>query len=130
MFVKQLRQAIEGAYQAYFFYKSMYALTTDPLWQSFIQHAYEDEKSHYEMFQQLYYIMTGSYVPNPKKLAPCTNLKECAKNALVDSLEAVELYKEMLLTVPFQQAYNPVFIAMHDELEHAIRMSTIFNGTK
>ncbi|MBY0222810.1 MULTISPECIES: ferritin-like domain-containing protein [Sporosarcina] len=130
MFVNQLKSAIEDEYKSYFYYKSMYQLTNDPLWQEFIRHAYEDEKSHYEMFQQLYYMMTGKFVPNPKKLAPCTNLKECAKNALVDELDAVEQYKEMLLTVPFDQAYDPVFIAMHDEMEHAIRMSTIFNGTK
>lgn len=128
VFIDQLKEAIEDEYRAYFYYKSMYELTTDPLWKQFIQHAYEDEKSHYEMFQQLYYMMTGTFVPNPKKRPPCTDFKQCVKNALVEELDAVETYKEMLLTIPMQEAYNPLFIAMMDETEHAIRMSTIYSN--
>ena len=128
LFVDKLKRAIEDEYRSYHFYRSMHGKADDPLWQDFIKHAYEDEKSHYEMFQQLYYMMTGTFVQNPKKMLPCYELKDCAKRALVDGLEAVETYKEMLLTIPFQQAYNPVFIAMHDEMEHAIRFSTIYNA--
>ena len=47
------------------------------------------------------------------------------KDALRDELEAAEMYKEMLLQIPIQQAYAPLFIAMHDEMEHAIRVSTL-----
>lgn len=128
MFVDKLRHAIENEYRGYHFYKSMYAMTTDPLWKEFIKHAYEDEKSHYEMFQQLHYMLTGEFVQNPKKPSPCVQLKECARRALLDELEDVETYKEMLLTIPIQQAYNPLFIAMHDEMEHAIRFSTMYNA--
>lgn len=130
MFIHKLREAIEGEYKDYFFYKSMYALTDDPLWQDFLKHMYEDEKSHYEMFQQLYYMMTGTFVQNPKKPVPCYDLKECVQRALLNELDSVEMYKEMLLTIPIQQAYNPLFIAMQDEMEHAIRMSTMFNALR
>ena len=44
MFVTQLRNAVEEKYKSYFYYKSMYQLTNDLLWQEFIRHAYEDEK--------------------------------------------------------------------------------------
>lgn len=130
MFVDKLKQAIEDEYKDYYFYKSMHGMTNDPLWQDFLRHMYEDEKSHYEMFQQLYYMMTGTFVQNPKKPLPCYNLTECVQRALVNELEGIETYKEMLLTVPFQQAYNPFFIAMHDEMEHAIRMSTMYNALR
>lgn len=106
----------------------MYELTDDPYWQDFIEHVYEDEKSHYEMFQQLYYMLTGTYVQNLTKPEPCQDLKQCAKIALKEELAATELYKEMLLQIPIQQAYAPLFIAMHDEMEHAIRFSTIYNA--
>lgn len=128
LFVDKLKQAIEDEFKDYHFYRSMYGLTNDPLWQNFIQHVYEDEKSHYEMLQQLYYMMTGTFVQNPKKPLPCYELKDCAKRALLNELDGVETYKEMLLTIPFQQAYNPIFIAMNDEMEHAIRMSTMYNA--
>ena len=128
LFTDQLKEAIEDQYKAYHFYQSMYGLTKDPLWQDFIKHAYEDEKSHYEMFQQLHYMLTGTFVQNPRKPLPCYDLKDGAKKALVDSLESVELYKIMLLTIPIPQAYNPIFIALHDKIEHGIRFSTMYNA--
>ena len=128
LFIDQLKESIEDEYKAYHFYKSMYELTKDPLWQDFIRHAYEDEKSHYEMFQQLHYMLTGRFVPNPKKPLPCYDLKDCSNRALLDELESVETYKVMLLTIPNQQAYNPIFIALLDEMEHAIRFSTMYNA--
>lgn len=128
MFIEQLHKAIQDEYASYFYYKSMYELTDDPYWQDFIEHIYEDEKSHYEMFQQLYYMLTGTYVQNIAKPEPCQDLESCAKAALKAELEATELYKEMLLQIPIQQAYAPLFIAMHDEMEHAIRLSTMYNA--
>ena len=128
LFIGKLKQSIEDEFKDYHFYKSMYKLTDDPLWKDFIKHVYEDEKSHYEMLQQLYYMLTGRFVQNPKKKLPCYNLKDCAKQALLGELEGVETYKLMLLSIPIQQAYNPIFIAMNDEMEHAIRMSTMYNA--
>ncbi|SES19955.1 ferritin-like domain-containing protein [Psychrobacillus sp. OK032] len=128
MFTEKLKQAILNEYDDYHFYRSMYNLTDDPYWQSFIEHIYVDEKSHYEMFQQLYYMLTGTFVQNFPEPKECFDLKECAKIAIRDELEAAEMYKEMLLQIPIQQAYAPLFVAMHDETEHAIRLSTMYNA--
>lgn len=128
MFIEKLQQAIQNEYADYHYYKDMYNLTNDPFWKDFIEHAYEDEKSHYEMFQQLYYMLTGSFVQNLQKRPPCTDLKTCAKDAVRDELEGAEMYKEMLLQIPVQQAYAPLFVAMHDETEHAIRFSMMYNA--
>ncbi|MFE6168548.1 ferritin family protein [Viridibacillus arvi] len=128
MFEEQLKKAIQDEYQTYFWYKSMLELTNDPTWKSFIEHAITDEKTHYEMFQQLYYMMTGEYVQNLTKRPPCKNLKACAKEAIGEELEATDLYKEMFLNTPLEQGQYPFFIAMQDEMEHAIRFSTIFNA--
>lgn len=128
VFTKQLKQSIEDEYKAFHYYKSMMRLTDDPLWQAFIEHAYEDEKSHYEMFQQLHYMLTGAFVQNPKKELPCHQLKDGAKKVLLYKLDSIETYKLMLLSIPIQQAYNPIFLALHDEIEHAIRFSTIYNA--
>jgi len=128
LFNEQLKKAIEEEYRAFYFYKYMLKLTDDPYWKSFIKHAMEDEKSHYEMFQQLHYMLTGQFVQNPEKPKPATNLKQAAKDSLVEELEATEFYKEMLLTIPIPEAYNPLFIAMHDQMEHAIRFSTMYNA--
>ncbi|MEK4487094.1 ferritin-like domain-containing protein [Psychrobacillus sp. FSL H8-0484] len=128
MFTEKLKQAIQNEYADYHYYVDMYNLTDDPYWKDFIEHIYEDEKSHYEMFQQLYYMLTGTFVQNLEKRPPCEDLKTCAKNAVRDELEAAEMYKEMLLQIPVQQAYAPLFVAMHDETEHAIRLSMMYNA--
>ena len=128
MFVQQLKDAIQDKYQTYFWYQSMLKLTDDKTWKDYIQHAIDDEKSHYEMFQQLYYMLKGEYVQKLVKKPPCQNLEAGAKAALTAELEATDLYKEMFLNVPLQQGQYPLFIAMHDEMEHAIRFSTIYNA--
>lgn len=127
MFLKQLKQAIEDEFKAYHYLQSMERLAQAPMWKMFIEHAYQDEKSHYEMFQQLYYMMTGAFVQNPKKDLACDDLKEGVKRMVYIKLEQIELYKILLLTIPLQQAYQPIFIALLDEVEHAIRFSILLN---
>lgn len=128
MFLNDLKSAIEDEYKSYYLYKSMLLLTTDPTWQAFIADAMEDERSHYEMLQQLYYMMTGQYVQSEIEKPVCKDLKGCAKVAIENELEAAKKYKMMLLSVPIDAGRNPLFIAMHDETEHAIRFSTIYNA--
>nr|WP_272875307.1 ferritin-like domain-containing protein [Bhargavaea massiliensis] len=128
VFTDQLREAIEDEYKAYYFYKSMASLTNDRYWLDFIQHAMDDEKSHYEMFQQLYYMLTGAYVQSLRKPGPVDNLKGALKQAIRDELEATDKYKIMMLESPLQEGVNPLFIAMHDEMEHAIRFSMMYNA--
>lgn len=106
----------------------MARLTDDPLWQAFIKHVVDDEKSHYEMFQQIHYMLTGEFVQNPKKDVESFTLKEGVKKALLYKLDSIETYKLMILTIPIQQAYEPFFIALHDEMEHAIRFSTMYHA--
>ena len=72
--------------------------------------------------------LRGHLYKTQRKPFPCYDLKDCAKKALLDELEGVETYKVMLLSIPIQQAYNPLFIAMNDEMEHAIRFSTMYNA--
>lgn len=120
--------AIEDEYKAHHFYKSMLPLTTDVMWQKFITTAMEDEKSHYEMLQQLHYMMTGHFVQIDVERPVCRDLKTCVKHAIADELDAAKKYKMMYLTVPLEAGRIPFFIAMHDEAEHAIRFSTIYNA--
>lgn len=128
MFLNDLKSAIEDEYKSYYLYKSMLPLTNDPTWQAFIKQTMGDEKSHYEMLQQLYYMLTGQFVQNEIQKPTCTDLKVCAKQAVEDELAATKKYKMLLLNVPIEEGQNSLFIAMLDEMEHAIRFSTIYNA--
>ncbi|MBK3495932.1 ferritin-like domain-containing protein [Viridibacillus sp. YIM B01967] len=128
MFEEQLKKAIQDEYQSYYWYKSMLELTKDPTWRSYLERMITDQKCHYEMFQQLYYMLTEKYVQKLTKKPPCKDFKACVKEALGKELEATDLYKEMFLNVPIEQGQYPLFIAMQDGMEHAIRFSTIYNA--
>ncbi|AYC30186.1 ferritin-like domain-containing protein [Paenisporosarcina cavernae] len=128
MFIIDLEKAIHDEYHDYYTYKYLEKMTDNTMFQHFINHAKEDERTHYEMFQQLYYMLTGRFVQNLVKPDKPTNFHETVKKSLENELHATDFYKEMFLEIPIPQAYAPMFIAMHDEMEHAIRFSTIYNA--
>lgn len=128
MFVEKLARAIQDEYSDYYTYKWLEKMTDDPMFQHFIRHAKEDEKSHYEMFQQLHYMLTGFFIQNLEMPERPVSFHETVKKSLEKELHATDFYKEMFLEIPIPQAYAPTFIAMHDEMEHAIRFSTIYNS--
>ncbi len=127
-FKEQLEQAITDEWSTYSTYKELMKMTNNPLFKEWIEHAKEDEKKHYQSFQQIYYGLTGHFYQNAKKTNKYKTLKEGSLNALIGELDAAELYRDMLFKLPNQQAYKPVYIAMTDEMEHAIRFSTIYNS--
>lgn len=115
----ELEKAIRDEYQAYYSYRQLEQLTEDPFWKKVIRHIYEDEKSHYEMFQQLYFLQTGRYVTGIEKPKPIESVRTFLLQAWEEELEAADFYKVMVLKTPSPQ---PFWIAMHDEMEHAIRL--------
>lgn len=129
-FIRDLEKAISDEWTAYYFYKDLKQRTNNPLYVEFIEHAKKDEKEHYEMFQYLHYLFTGEYYEHKKKKIEYTTFKEGILRALKNELEAAEFYRNLLLEMPNKQAYNPLFIAMTDEMEHATRFSTIYNSLR
>ncbi|GGD23760.1 ferritin family protein [Pontibacillus salipaludis] len=125
-FMKNLEAAIEAEWTANDFYKRLQEETPNPLFKEFIQHAEDDEEKHYHSFQKLYYQLTGRYYEHPMKRNEFESFEDGVVEALKDELEASELYRDMLLHMPVQYAYEPLFIAMTDEMEHATRFSTIY----
>jgi rubrerythrin len=127
-FKDQLEKAISDEWTAYSTYKELMKMTNNPLYKDWIEHAKEDEKKHYQSFQQVYYGLTGQFFQNVKKTNKYNTFKEGALNALIGELEAAEMYRDMIFNLPTQQVYKPIYIAMTDEMEHAIRFSTIYNS--
>jgi rubrerythrin len=130
VFIRKLEKAISDEWTAYYFYRELKSRTNNPLYVEFIEHAKKDEKEHYEMFQYLHYLLTGEYYEHKKEKVEFATFKEGVLKALKDELEAAEFYRDMLFELPSQQAYQPLFIAMTDEMEHSTRFSTIYNSLK
>lgn len=121
--VDVLEKAIQDKYQAYYLYRQVVTETESPEWQKIIYHIVEDEKAHYEMFQQLYFLLKGNYFRELTKPEPYSDMREFLQQAWQEELEATDTYKMMVLKAPAPRETTPFWIAMHDEMEHAIRIN-------
>jgi rubrerythrin len=129
-FLDKLRKAIDDEYTAAIFYGKLKKATKDPLYQEFIEHAREDEKKHFQLFQQLHSKLTGSYYENKKNKKEFKTFQQGVEMALKDELEAGEMYRDMLFEMPTNDAYYSLFVAMTDEMEHATRFAAIYGSMK
>lgn len=120
--MSDLEKAIRDEYQAYYLYRQLEKETDDRRWKEVVSHIYEDEKAHYEMFQQLYFLQNGRYVTGIEKPKPFTSIREFLFTAWEDELEAADFYKTLVLRYATPKQATPFWIAMHDEMEHAIRL--------
>ncbi|WP_163101718.1 ferritin-like domain-containing protein [Peribacillus alkalitolerans] len=127
-FLEKLQDSINNEWTAFEFYTKLMSETSNPLYIDFIKHARDDEKKHYESFQYLHYLITGKYHDVKPGKVEYKSFEEAIIIALKDELEAAETYRDMLFELPNQQAYQPLFVAMTDEMEHATRFSTIYGS--
>lgn len=120
--IHELEHAIRNKYHWYHHYKQLEQQTDDTDWKQIVHHMVEDEKSHYEMFQQLYYLQAGRYVTQLTKPEPFSATMPFLHEAWKNELEAADTYKTLVLRYRTPQQATPFWIAMHDEMEHAIRL--------
>ena len=96
-----------------------------------IQHAYEDEAKHYDMFQEIYEELTGSDV---KILSPeqeyQNRLIDAVKSSINAELEAIELYREIRTMLRGKKYRNMMFEIITDEQEHATRLIYLYSMLK
>lgn len=129
-FLRDIRKAISDEWTAYHFYKELQSRTNNPLFVEFISSARQDEKKHYDLFQYLHYLLTGEYYEHKKEKVEFTTFKEGILLALKDELDCASYYRDLLMDIPNQQAYKPLFIAMTDETAHSTRFQTIYQSLR
>lgn len=121
---RKLEKVIRDEYRTYYHYRQLYDQTRDANLRKSILHITEDEKAHYEMFQQVYFLLTGDYVKDLQKPEPFTEVRPFLHRAFEAELDAADHYKMMVLKSQGSEHSTPFWIAMHDEMEHAIRLQT------
>lgn len=129
-FLAMLQDAIENEWNANDFYKRLGEDTSNRMFKDYIKHAEDDELEHYKMFQRLHYQLTGQYHRFKPEPVTYQSFEDGVKKAQKDEFEAAEMYREMFFMLPNQMAYQPLFIAMTDEMEHATRFGTILGRLK
>jgi rubrerythrin len=123
-----IHKAIEDEANAADFYRHLLKEAPNKLHCEFIQHVYEDELEHLQIFTKLYTYYTDC---EPKYCVtqtcyPC--YKEGLLKALVSELETVKFYRNVQLSTMDQVIIDTFFMVMVDEQEHATIFSTLYNN--
>ncbi len=124
--LKALIHAMEGESGAIDFYTRLATMAPNKMAKDVVEHALNDEKKHLEAFVELYKALTGK---TPKYKTPRTkfsNFKEGVWVAYNDELEAYETYRDDYLLSNDQMIRDTFFLAMTDEIEHAMRFGLLY----
>jgi rubrerythrin len=125
-----IHKAIEGEAAAAEFYRHLLKEAPNKLHRDFIEHVYQDELEHLEMFSKLFCYFTDNmpqYHCEPE-CYPCYH--EALLKALIGELEAASFYRDVQLSTTDQLIIDCFFLAMVDEQEHATMFSTLYNTCK
>lgn len=122
---KHLLMIIEDEATAVEFYTRLLQMAPNTLHKEFVEEARNEEQKHLTTFTKVYEFLfehSPAYTITPVQFS---NYKEGLLMALKDELEAADHYKEMMLKTNDPMVKDAFFYAMGDELEHAIRFSTL-----
>lgn len=126
--LRYIHKTIEDEANAVEFYRQLLKEAPNKLHCDFIQHAYEDEQEHLQIFTKLYTYYTDcepKYCVT-KTCYPC--YRDGLLKALVSELEAVEFYRNVQLSTMDQLIIDTFYMVMVDEQGHATMFSTLFNN--
>ncbi len=123
-----IQKAIEDEANAADFYRHLLKDAPNKLHCQFIEHAYEDELEHLQIFTKLYNYYTDCEPKYCVKTTCYPCYKEGLMMALIGELNAVEFYRNVQLSTMDQVIIDTFFLAMVDEQEHATMFSTLYNS--
>ena len=125
LFLEMLQQAISGEASAVEFYTMLLAMAPSDFARDQVAHALADEKKHLANFSAVYHRLTGLQ-PRPEVSVPAFDTFLAGiEYAIIDELEAYEMYRDMLLMVSDQWIRDIMFDALTDEMEHAVRFTNL-----
>lgn len=103
-------------------YKMMMEMAESDKVRSQIKFAYEDEGKHYEMFQQIYFMLTYKKCDiEAPAVEKYEGILPAVESSINGELEAVELYRKIMSMLPTIQLRDMLFEIITDEQEHATR---------
>ncbi len=123
-----IHKAIEDEANTAEFYCHLLKEAPNKFQYNFIQHAYQDELEHVQIFTKLFCYYTDTepkYCITPISY-PC--YKEGLLLALTSELETVEFYRNMQLSTMDQVIIDTFYMVMVDEIGHSTIFSTLYNS--
>jgi rubrerythrin len=121
---------IKGEATAINFYERLAKIAPSEQARDEVRHALEDEKNHLKHFTELYVTLTGKKPVYKTEARTFHSFKEGLALARKDELEAYEDYRNAYLFTQNQFIRDVFFLALSDEIEHALRFSFLLNELK
>lgn len=109
------------------FYSRLLEVAPDDFSRDFITDIIDEEKQHLAMFTELYVFLTGNtpaYTITPINFS---SFKEGIFKALMGELDAMDFYKQMVVSTTDELVQQAFYFAQGDETEHAIMFNTIYS---
>ena len=122
-----LMQSIVSEATAIDFYTRLLKEAPNRLHSQFIQDALDDETSHLNNFECLYYQYFGMKPQYQIEPIQYPSYKDGILMALQDELRAAGFYRDIQLSVKDPLVRDIFYLPMVDELEHATQYSTLYN---
>lgn len=109
-------------------YYQMMKMTDDPEVIKQIKYAYDDEIKHYQMFQQIYFLLTRRRIdiPMPNEIEKYDTLMDAVQSSIEGENSAVDLYREIYSMMQNKQMRDMLFEIITDEQEHAARFIYLY----
>ena len=123
-----IHKAIEDEANAADFYRHLLKEAPNKLHCEFIQHAYDDELEHLQIFIKLYRYYTDCEPKYCVNQAPFPCYRDGLLAALIGELKAVNFYRNVQLSTMDQVIIDTFYMVMVDEQEHATMFSTLYNN--
>lgn len=120
-------EAIVDEATAVAFYTYLLEHAVTPLQKTYIDHALKDERKHLALFSELYQKQTGHAPSYKLQPIPETSLRDGFLQALNSELGAQEFYRKIYTSSSQPDVRSAFYLAMLDEIEHAIRFSTLLS---
>lgn len=123
-----IHRAIEDEANTADFYRHLLKEAPNKLQCEFLQHIYDDELEHLQIFTKLYYYYTDcepKYIIAPISY-PC--YRDGLLKALISELDTVSFYRNVQLSTMDKVIIDTFFMVMVVEQGHATMLSTLYNS--
>jgi len=132
--LQYIREAVEGESEDRQFYEYLISVAPNEADKNIIRSIRDDEIRHFSLFRQVYYMLTGKILPQPKevKFTKPASYCEGLKRALNGEQAAVKKYRGIYFALQDRTLMNVLFEIITDELRHGILYNYLYsrNGCK
>lgn len=123
--LSDLEKALAGEKEAIEFYGTLESIAPNDEARRQVDKARQDEMKHFRMFSELYVRLTGRQPVVPKPVFETPDFSSGVYKSFNDELDAMDLYRDMMLSTNNLVIRDIMFEAMTDEMEHAERFTMI-----